>query len=267
MDRSAGKDAEPMKVPTMSDRPASGRNRLTRFSDTELAELERAAARIARRLANRKGRRWQHAARGDRVDLRRTLRRLSSTGGELAELSFRTRAPRKTRLVVLCDVSGSMELHAHLLLQFLFALQRQFSRVETFVFSTRLERITDALRAGTYRAALRRLSHDVEGWSGGTRIGESLQTFNRDWPGLVDRNTVVVVLSDGWDTGPPEVLADALQRLSRRAVRIVWLNPLLGSPGYEPRTAGMAAALPFLDVFAPCHDVASLAALDRHLTL
>lgn len=267
LDRAAGADAEPLAVPAMSDRHAAGRRSFSAFSDDEMNELQRAAAVIARRLATQKSRRWTRAGRGNRVDLRRTLRHLSSSGGDLIDLRYRVRAPRKTRLVVLCDVSGSMELHARLLLQFLYALQRVFARVETFVFSTRLERITDALRSGTYRDALDKLSRDVEGWSGGTRIGESLQEFNHSWRGLVDRKSVVLILSDGWDTGPPELLNEALDTLHRRAGRVVWLNPLLGSPGYEPLTAGMMAALPHVDVFAPCHDVASLASLARHLEL
>ena len=267
LDRAAATEAEPLKVPTMSDIRGAGQSKLAGFTDDELDELERIAQRIARRLANRKSRRWSPASRGGRVDLRRTLRRLSTSGGDLVELRFRERAPRKTRLVVLCDVSGSMELHARLLLQFLFALQRVFARVETFVFSTHLERITDSLRSGTYKAALDRLSQDVDGWSGGTRIGESLKAFNRSWRGLVDRKTVVVVLSDGWDTGPPALLGAELAAIRRRAGRVVWLNPLLGSAGYEPLTGGMTAALPHVDVFAPCHDMVSLAALARHFDL
>ena len=267
LDRASTTDAEPLDVPAMSDIRGAGQRKLAGFTDEELDELERIARRIARRMANRRSRRWSPARRGGRVDLRRTLRRLSTSGGDLVDLSFRERAPRKTRLVVLCDVSGSMELHARLLLQFLFALQRVFARVETFVFSTHLERITDSLRSGTYKAALDRLSRDVDGWSGGTRIGESLEAFNRSWRGLVDRKTVVVVLSDGWDTGSPALLATELAAIRRRAGRVVWLNPLLGSAGYEPLTGGMTAALPHVDVFAPCHDLASLAALARHFDL
>jgi uncharacterized protein with von Willebrand factor type A (vWA) domain len=136
--------------------------------------------------------------------------------------------------------------------------------METFVFSTRLARVTDELRATSYRKALGRLG-GVGDWSGGTKIGESLRAFHQDWRRLVDRDTVVIVLSDGWDTGEPAVLAEALVTMRRRAGKIVWLNPLLGSPDYQPLTQGMVAALPHVDAFLPAHNLESLRALARHL--
>jgi uncharacterized protein with von Willebrand factor type A (vWA) domain len=225
--------------------------------------VERLAARLARRLATRRSRRPGPAGRRGRVDLRRTLRR-SLTRGEPVELIRRRRKLQKTKLVVLCDVSGSMDLYGRLLLQFLHALQNQFGRVETFVFSTRLERITERLRGRSYREALEELSR-VRGWSGGTRIGESLGDFVSGWGRLLDRDTVVLVLSDGWDTGEPSALADALIEIKRRAAKVVWLNPLLGNPDYRPLTQGMAAALPHVDAFLPAHNLESLEQLTRHL--
>src|SRR5690606_28874069 len=138
-----------------------------------------------------------------------------------------------------------------------------FGRVERFVCGTRLSRVTEQLRAGVYREALECLARDVQDWSGGTRIGECIAAFEAGWPRLVDGRTAVIVLSDGWDTGEPEVLAGALARIRRRARRLIWLNPLLGSPGYQPLTRGMQAALPHVDVFAPAHDLESLARLAR----
>ncbi len=166
--------------------------------------------------------------------------------------------------MLLCDVSGSMDLYSRFLLQFLFAMQNVFGRVETFTFSTRLTRVTEHLRGRSYRQVLRRLE-EVRDWSGGTKIGESLAEFGREWSHLLDRRTIVIVLSDGWDTGEPEVLAAALLRIKRRAGRLVWLNPLLGNPSYEPLTRGMAAALPLLDEFAPAHNLAALRDLARTL--
>src|SRR5206468_1337633 len=170
---------------------------------------------------------------------------------------------RRTKLVALCDVSGSMDLYSRFLLQFLYALQHAFARVETFAFSTRLVRITGALTRDEYRSALDALKRTETGWSGGTRIGESVAAFVAGWPRLIDRRSVVIVLSDGWDTGEPEVLAHAMRSIQRRAGRVVWLNPLLGSPSYKPLTLGMQAALPHVDVFAPVHNLASLEALGR----
>ena len=159
-----------------------------------------------------------------------------------------------------------MDLYSRFLLQFLYALQNVFGRVETFTFATRLTRVTEQLKGSSYQLALRRLT-DVRDFSGGTRIGESLQEFNRSWRQLVDRHTIVLVLSDGWDTGEPEVLANEMLTLRRRAGRVIWLNPLLGNPSYEPLTRGMAAALPLVDHFAAAHNLASLRDLAGHLTL
>jgi hypothetical protein len=139
--------------------------------------------------------------------------------------------------------------------------------VETFAFATRLSRITTDLRAVEYGEALSRISRHVDDWNGGTRIGESLAAFVADWLRLVDRRTVVIVLSDGWDTGEPSELAAAMATISRRAGRIIWLNPLLAHVGYEPRARGMQAALPYIDVFARAHDLESLTELAGHLSL
>jgi uncharacterized protein with von Willebrand factor type A (vWA) domain len=236
------------------------------YGADDLGAIERAAANIARRLRSRPSRRWTPARRGRRIDFRRLLRLSLKTGGDLAELTHRQRKLRRTKLVVLCDVSGSMDLYSRFLLQFLFALQHAFARVETFAFSTHLVRITDALRRESYREALDALER-LPGWSGGTKIGESLEDFLAGWPRLLDRRTVAIVLSDGWETGDPDRLGHVMSQMSRRAGRVVWLNPLLGSPSYQPLTRGMQAALPHVDVFASIHDVASLEALVRHLTL
>jgi uncharacterized protein with von Willebrand factor type A (vWA) domain len=199
--------------------------------------------------------------------MRRTLRQSLKTGGEIIELSFKKRKQNKTRLVVMCDVSGSMDVYSRLLLQFVYGLQNSFARVETFVFSTALERITSHLKDESYAQALAHLSANVSGWSGGTLIGPSIAAFNAEWARLADRRTIVIILSDGWDTGEPEELASSLAALKRRAGKLIWLNPLLGSTTYQPLTRGMQAALPHIDVFAPAHDFASLRALERHLVL
>lgn len=237
------------------------------FAPDELNEIRRVAARLARQLAARPSRRWRPSLRGQRFDLRQLMRRSLKTGGDVVELTFRERRLRKTKLVLLCDVSGSMDLYSRFLLQFLYALQNCFARVETFVFSTRLSRVTEQLRRRPYAFALRRLASGVDDWSGGTRIGECLSAFEAGWPRIVDRRTVVVVVSDGWDAGDPALLGSTLASIRARAGRVVWLNPLLGSPTYKPETRGMAAALPHLDVFAPVHNLDSLRALARHLVL
>lgn len=252
--------------PSMND--ARGGADFSAHTGTELGAIEQAATRIARRLRARPGRRWKSVRRGERIDLRRLARLSLKTGGDPIELAYRTRKLRRTKLVVLCDVSGSMDLYSRFLLQFLFAMQRAFARVETFAFSTRLVQITESLRRESYRDALDALAAHPD-WSGGggTKIGASLAAFVAGWSRLLDRRTIVIILSDGWDTGDPAVLASALRVIRQRAGRVVWLNPLLGSPMYRPDTRGMQAALPYVDVFAPVHDLASLEALAAHLSL
>ena len=168
------------------------------LSPNDLNEITRLASRLARRLVSRRSRRWRAAPRGARVDPRRTLRRSLGTGGELAELARRERKIRKTSLIVVCDVSGSMDLYARFLLQFVYALQNTFARVESFLFAIRLSRITSHLHRKQYRGAIATLAADVHDWSGGTRIGESLEALEHQWSGLIDRHSILVVMSDGW---------------------------------------------------------------------
>jgi uncharacterized protein with von Willebrand factor type A (vWA) domain len=254
---------DPLSVPAASEQEALAARDFSTFSPDQLDEVLRLTVQIAKRLARRVSRRRRPVRRRGRVDLRRTLR-ANLTRGEIIELRYRERKHKKVRLVLLCDVSGSMDLYSRFLLQFLFALQNVFGRVETFIFSTRLTRITELLRGRSYRQVLRRLTDD---WSGGTRIGESLAEFNRHWSYLVDRRTIVILLSEGWDTGDPDVLATELLRIKRRAGRVIWLNPLLGNPSYEPLTRGMAAALPLVDHFAAAHNLAALRELADRLHL
>jgi uncharacterized protein with von Willebrand factor type A (vWA) domain len=264
-DDEAGDEGEPLGVPAVSDRESLVGQDFATFAPDQLDEVLRLTILIARRLARRISRRRRPVRRRGRVDLRRTLR-ANLTRADLIDLRYRARKPKKTKLVLLCDVSGSMDLYSRFLLQFLFAVQSVFRRVETFTFSTRLTRITDHLRARSYRQVLRRLG-EVRDWSGGTRIGESLAEFNREWGRIIDRRTIVIILSDGWDTGDPEVLAAEMLRIKRRAARVIWLNPLLGNPSYEPLTRGMAAALPLVDHFAPAHNLASLRDLAQRLSI
>lgn len=259
--------AQPVKVPGASDTESVSTKDFSEFTNEELEEVSRLARRMVRRLARRRSRRWRPVRRGHRVNLRRSLRLSLKTGGELIELTYKERRPKRTKLVVICDVSGSMDIYSRLLLQFVYGLQNSFAKVESFVFATSLARITGDLKNKTYQRALDRLSANVRGWSGGTRIGASLAAFSNQWLRRIDKRTVIIILSDGWDTGKPETLAASLALLNRRAGRIIWLNPLLGSAEYQPVTRGMQAAMPFIDVFAPAHDLASLRALEPHLIL
>jgi len=261
----AAADEEPLEVPGKSEREVLMDRDFSTFPAEDLDEVARLTILIAKRLARRVSRRRRPTRRGGVIDLRRSMR-ANMMKGEIIELRRRERRRRKVRLILLCDVSGSMDLYSRFLLQFLFALQNVFGRVETFTFATRLTRVTEQLKGPSYQLALRRLT-EVRDFSGGTRIGESLAEFNRSWGHLVNRHTIVILLSDGWDTGEPELLANEMLALRRKAGRVIWLNPLLGNPSYEPLTRGMAAALPLVDHFAAAHNLASLRDLAGHLTL
>ena len=262
-DQGEAADDEPLEVPGLSDREALMEQDFSTFPAEQLDEVARLTVQIARRLARRVSRRRKPTRRGGVIDLRRSMR-ANLMKGEIIELRRRARRRRKVRLVLLCDVSGSMDLYSRFLLQFLYALQNVFGRVETFTFATRLTRVSDLLRGPSYKGALRRLT-EVRDWSGGTRIGESIREFNQTWGRLVDRRTIVLLLSDGWDTGEPDALVQEMLTLKRRAARVIWLNPLLGNPSYEPLTRGMAAALPLVDHFAAAHNLSSLRELAAHL--
>lgn len=253
------------EVPGYSALEVLTRKDFSTFTDRELEEIGKLVVAIARRIATRMSRRMQRARHSHRLDLRRTMRLHLRWGGDLPELAFKRRRIRKTRLVLLCDVSGSMDIYSRFLIQFVYALQEAVGNVESFVFSTSLTRVTPALRSRTLREALDRLSRTVPNWSGGTRIGASFMQFLEGWRHLLDPRTVVVILSDGWDTGDVEVLHRAMREIRARSGRVIWLNPLLGSPGYQPLTRGMQTALPFVDVFAAAHNLESLRELERTL--
>ena len=232
----------------------------------ELNEVRQVLTRFVWRLGERRTRRWS-PGRGPRLDLRRTLRRSLRHGGELLAWAPRRRRTRPRPLVVLADISGSMERCTRLLLLFLYALAEGLEqRVEAFVFGTRLTRVTRHLRGRDVEQALGEASRTVPDLSGGTRIGAALRSFNLDWGRRVPASgAVVLLISDGWDRGEPELLRQEMARLQRSCHRLVWLNPLLGAPEYEPLARGMRTALPFVDDFLPMHNLASLEALAERL--
>ncbi len=226
---------------------------------SEVAAMERLLARLALKLATRKSRRLVPTRGRGRPDPRRSFRAAIGTDGEFLRLARRARAVEEPRLLVLCDTSGSMDPHTRFLLTFLLALKRAARRTELFAFNTSLVRLTPWITAEKLRPTLERLAAGVPGWSGGTRIGESLAEFvARYRDEMVGAKTVVVIVSDGLDGGDTAVLARAMRAIWARARRVIWLNPLVGDPRYEPTARGMEAALPFLDVLAPAHNLESL---------
>ena len=236
------------------------------FDGAEVNELIELINALARSLASRFSRRYRHSKRRGKLDLRRTLRANLRRGGDIVELVYRRRRRQRLKLVLLCDVSKSMDLYSRFLIQFIYAFQSVYRRIETFVFSTSLHRITDTLKAAELPQVLDQLADVVPDWSGGTRIGASLQTFLQDYGAhSVDRNTVVLIASDGWDTGDIEVLEESMDELQHRARCVIWMNPLMGNSDYQPSCRGMQAALPFVDIFAPAHNLDSLKRLVHQL--
>lgn len=231
------------------------------YTPREHAEARRLMVDLRLVGARRRTRRLEPAARG-RPDLRRTLRRAFATGGEVVERRYRAPSTRPRRIVLLCDVSGSMEPYARMLVRFLHAAVAGRARVEAFALGTRLTRLTRELASRDPDAALAAAARRVVDWSGGTRLGEGLRHFNDRWGSRgVARGAVVVIISDGWDRGRPDLLAAQMARLARVAHRVVWVNPLKALPGYAPLARGMAAALPFVDDFVAGHSLASLESL------
>jgi uncharacterized protein with von Willebrand factor type A (vWA) domain len=239
----------------------------SRCSREELSQLAELMSRIDLSVPRRRTRR-REAARAGTPDLRRTLRRSFRTGGEPLERAWRRRRKRSRRLILLLDVSGSMDAYSRALVMFAHAALRSDKRWEAFCFGTRLTRVTRQLEGSDPDEALGRAAAEVLDWDGGTRIGESLKRFLDEYghSGLA-RGAVVVLCSDGLEVGDPELLAEQMARLHRLAYRVVWLNPLQEDPAYEPLARGMKAALPYVDVFASGHSLASLeevgAALSR----
>lgn len=228
-----------------------------------IAEAEAVAGQIAAAIRDRHSRRFRADRRGARLDLRRIARASVATGGEPIRLYRRSQPDRPARIMALCDVSGSMTIYARIFLAFLKGLMRSDLTADAYLFHTRLVRVTDALRDRDALRSVAKLSLMAEGFGGGTRIGAALDSFNALYARhAVGGRTVVLILSDGYDTDPPERIAAALARLKKRRCRIVWLNPLLGWKGYAPIARGMAAALPHLDLFAAANTLAALAALE-----
>jgi len=233
----------------------------------ELAEMRRLLADLAFTPPLRRLRRSEAARGGPWLDLRRVARRNLRYGGEVLVLPRRRRKQRPRPLALLCDVSGSMDHYTRLLLRFLHATTQGLEGVETFVFGTRLTRITYQLRLRDPDCALDEVTRDVLDFAGGTRIGEAVATFNRRWARRVlGRGALAVIISDGWDRGDPALLAAEMAHLQRSCHLLVWLNPLLGLEGYQPLTRGMSAALPYVDLFLPAHNLASLEALAAMLS-
>jgi len=248
-----------------SDAPTLAHKDFAEFTPEEVAAAREAMDRLDWAPGQRRTRRWVRG-RGPRVDLRRALAHSVRTGGDVVGLPRQQRRMRERPLVLLCDVSGSMERYSRMLLHFAHAIGRRHRRVEVFVFSTSLARVTGELRARWLNEAAAEVARSAPGWSGGTRIGAALRQFHQRWTRrALHGGPVVLLISDGWDRGDPVVLRDQIKRLQRSCHRLIWLNPLIGTLDYAPLTRGLQAALPFVDDFLPARTLSNLADLALHL--
>ncbi|MFC3616577.1 VWA domain-containing protein [Lutimaribacter marinistellae] len=233
----------------------------------EVAQAETVARRLGAALRDRRSRRRIAARKGDRIHFRKTIRRSLSTGGEPLRLLRKRRPDRTRKIVALCDVSGSMTVYAQVFLAFLAGLMRADTSADAYLFHTRLVRITEALRDKDAMRAIGRMSLMADGFGGGSKIGPSLGRFATTYAKrFVDGRSVVLILSDGYDTAPPDEIDAALAKLKQRGCKVIWLNPLKGWADYAPVASGMAAALPHLDLFAAANTLGDLAALEAELT-
>jgi hypothetical protein len=253
-------DMQPPRSLTMySPTERLSRKDFGKMSEQELRQVQRLISSMAQQMATVLSRRQKARKKAHGIDASRTLRHSLRYGGEVVQLMRRGPKIGKTKMVLLCDVSGSMDVYTKFLLQFLYGVQNGLRGVETIVFSTRMSRITSLLRRRHIDAALELVSEAVHDWSGGTKIGQCLKEFNDTMaPNMVTSKTLVVLISDGWDTGDTAVLDAEMARLRSHAYRIIWLNPLLGNPTYQPLCKGMHTALPYVHDFMPVHSADSL---------
>jgi uncharacterized protein with von Willebrand factor type A (vWA) domain len=260
-------EVPPEDVLIFSSKEALRKKDFSHLSPEELAEAKRFIESLDWKLGTRRTRRRERAVRGDFIDYRATMRSALKHGGIPLELRQRKRKIKDRPLVLICDISGSMDRYARLLLRFVHALEHGLDSVEVFVFSTRLTRITRELRRRDVDTAIADVANSVDDWSGGTRIGEAIREFNVSWSRRVLRSgATVIVISDGWDRGDPVQLGQEMAKLQRSCRRLIWLNPLLGAPGYQPLTQGIRAALPYVDYFLPIHNLQSMESLARLLS-
>ena len=263
-DASAG-DGEGGPLRTWSNAAVLASKDFAEFTAEEVAVARAALDRLVWNPGERRTRRWVPGA-GPRIDLRRARAGSLRTGGDVVKLPRLKRRVRRRPIVLLCDVSGSMERYSRMLLHFSHALGRRHVNVEAFVFSTTLTRITSELRTRGLDAAVAGASRAVPDWSGGTRIGEALRTLHQRWMRRVlHGGPVVLLISDGWDRGDPELLRQQVARLQRSCHRLIWLNPLLGTADYAPLTRGLQVALPYVDDFLPARTLTNLVDLSVHL--
>jgi len=263
-----GKIEEEKEVATYSAFEAISNKDFSTFLSSDRKEIVEIIRIIARRLANKNSRRYIRSRNQKLTDLKNTIRKALRNGGEINRFIFKEKQKKKVNLILICDVSKSMELYSQFLIEFMYNFQQTVFELKTFVFSTRLISLTRILRDGNYEKVLENLSEQVPHWSGGTRIGESLLDFKTKYGShLLNKDSMVLILSDGWDTGDLEILEHSMKFIHKKCHRVIWLNPLAGNLNYQPETKAMKICLPYIDVFSAAHNVDSLKKVARYLKI
>ncbi len=258
---------EEKAVAAYSDLNVLTKKDFAELSPDEMRLMMQLLQKLARKLAHRQGRLKKASRKYRHIDLKLTMRANMRRGGELTEFLYSENKERKLNLVLLCDVSKSMDLYSRFFIHLIYAFQNTYDKFETFVFSTALHRVTDILHNHPFAQAFDIISERVPHWSGGTTIGQCLQAFTNEYGyALVNKKTIVIILSDGWDKGAPAAMREAMRVIHKNSRKVIWLNPLAGSPQFSPATTGMDAALPYIDVLASAHNLESLKNAMLHLT-
>jgi uncharacterized protein with von Willebrand factor type A (vWA) domain len=235
---------------------------LSSYTDEDLKASEELVKQLARRIKRKPGRRKTTTKRASQPDLRATLRKNLKRGLEINELVFTQAKPKPVRIVLLTDVSRSMEVYSRFFVQFMYAFEKVYPKIDTYVFSSSLTKISDEIHGKDFKKAFANLGDYVPYWSGGTKIGKSLNEFvSKKINQRINSKTIVIIVSDGLDTGEPTLVGQALKAIKKRAKKVVWINPLAGNPDYQPKAAAMQAALPFIDTFSSGHNLESLKSL------
>ena len=262
----AGRIDDEEEIASYSAIEALGKKDFSSFDAGDQRELREIIKILAKKLAKRKGRRFVPAKENQLLDLKNTVRNSLKKGGSIEQFKFKKRQKNKPNLILICDVSKSMELYSRFLIEFMYNFQQTVFSLKTFVFSTRLLSLTRILRENNYESVLNNLSEQVPYWSGGTRIGASLDEFKIKYGSyLLNKKAVVIILSDGWDTGELDILESAIQYISKRSDQLIWLNPLASHPNFTPSTKGMEICLPYIDFFSSAHNIESLKNVVQHI--
>lgn len=250
---------EEKEVASFSDLEVLTKKNFSDLSKDEMQLMMRLLQHLARKIAHRKSRLNKVSKKKKTLDLKRTINVNLRKGGEIQRFVYSKKKERKLKLVLLCDVSKSMDLYSRFFVHLIYAFQNAYDKIETFVFSTALHRVSELLDNHAFDKAFDMISDRVPQWSGGTTIGSCLADFNQDYGySMLDKKTIVIILSDGWDTGDPETMSNAMKVIYKKSRKVIWLNPLAGSESFSPEALGMKTALPYIDVFASAHNLESL---------